>query len=201
MKNRYHNAKFLLSAANLDQLPEDTGYEIAFVGRSNAGKSSVLNVLCNQKNLARTSKTPGRTQLINTFPIDDDHRLMDLPGYGYAKVPEKVQRDWQQLLSFYFEERQSLRGLILIMDIRHPFTEYDHVLINFASTQELPVHILLNKSDKLSRNELFSLQKKIEKEINQLPGQLTLQSFSALKKEGLEDLIQVVDSWMAWENN
>ncbi|RJG41964.1 YihA family ribosome biogenesis GTP-binding protein, partial [Streptococcus pyogenes] len=139
--NLYSKAVFLKSAARVNQLPEDSGYEVAFAGRSNAGKSSALNCLTHNKNLARTSKTPGRTQLINLFSLDEQRRLVDLPGYGYAKVAMEVKLEWQKNLAHYLEARQCLRGLILLMDVRHPLKDLDQILVNWALHRELPVHI------------------------------------------------------------
>lgn len=189
----YHQAKFMLSAAKLSQLPNDSGYEVAFVGRSNAGKSSVLNVLTQQKNLARTSKTPGRTQLINVFELDAERRLIDLPGYGYAKVPEKIKRDWQQLLDNYLQTRQSLRGIILIMDIRHPLKPFDQLMLQWAYASEIPTHILLNKADKLKngpgKNTLYA----VKKQCAEYQDLVSLQLFSALNKTGQESCYQFLN--------
>lgn len=189
----YQHATFALSAAKLTQLPLDDGCEVAFAGRSNAGKSSVLNVLTRQKSLARTSKTPGRTQLINVFTLDDERRLIDLPGYGYAKVPEKIKTAWQALLDRYLQERHSLRGIILVMDIRHPLKPFDQMMLDWSHTCGLPIHILLNKADKLKKgpanNSLLTVQKYLE------PYQpnVTVQLFSALKKQGLSECYQFLD--------
>ena len=147
----FKRAKFLLSAPTLRQCPEDSGCEVAFAGRSNAGKSSAINTLTDNKNMARTSKTPGRTQLINYFEVGQDKRLVDLPGYGYAKVPKAVKAKWDHHLAEYLQLRQSLVGLILLMDIRHPLQDYDQQMLNWAAQAGLPVHILLTKADKLKR--------------------------------------------------
>ena len=164
MSNRYHQAKFIQSAANMDGLPPELGFEVAFAGRSNAGKSSVLNRLCQQKSLARTSKTPGRTQLINFFALPDGRYLVDLPGYGYAKVPENVRKQWQRFIDAYLEQRWTLKGVVLLMDIRHPLKNYDQMMLDWAEQKNLAVHVLLNKSDKLKRgatqNTLLSVRKK-----------------------------------------
>ncbi|MES9938030.1 MAG: ribosome biogenesis GTP-binding protein YihA/YsxC, partial [Sedimenticola sp.] len=142
----YHQARFLTSAAKLNQSPADEGIEVAFAGRSNAGKSSAINTLCQQRNLARTSKTPGRTQLLNFFTLDEQRRLVDLPGYGYAKVAEKVKLQWQKELAAYLEQRQSLRGIILLVDVRHPLKEFDQQMLDWSAQIDLPVHILLTKA-------------------------------------------------------
>lgn len=184
LENPYSKAVFLQSAARVSQLPEDSGYEVAFAGRSNAGKSSALNCLTGIKNLARTSKTPGRTQLINLFGIDETRRLVDLPGYGYAKVALQVKMDWQKNLAHYLEVRQSLKGLILLMDIRHPLKDLDVMMIDWALNRELPVHILLTKSDKLSRSEVKNTVSKVRKHYELAVHLITVQSFSSLKKKG-----------------
>ena len=197
LTNPYSQATFLKSAANAKQLPEDIGYEVAFAGRSNAGKSSALNCLTGIRQLARTSKTPGRTQLINVFTLNDpSKRLIDLPGYGYAKVALQVKRDWQINLANYLEVRQSLKGLILLMDIRHPLKELDQSMVNWALSRELPVHILLTKSDKLSRGQAKSTLLQIRKYYELMEGLLSVQCFSSLKKDGVEELIIVMNKWL-----
>src|SRR5574344_3133786 len=142
-------ARFLISAAKVDQCPEDSGLEIAFAGRSNAGKSSALNTLTHA-NLARTSKTPGRTQLLNFFSLDEQRRLVDLPGYGYAKVPIPLKQHWQKHLEAYLTQRDSLTGIVLMMDIRHPFSPFDRMMLDWAKSSGMPVHVLLTKADKLA---------------------------------------------------
>ncbi|KTD04725.1 ribosome biogenesis GTP-binding protein YihA/YsxC [Fluoribacter gormanii] len=196
LENPYSKAVFLQSAARVSQLPEDSGYEVAFAGRSNAGKSSALNCLTGIKNLARTSKTPGRTQLINLFGIDETRRLVDLPGYGYAKVALQVKMDWQKNLAHYLEVRQSLKGLILLMDIRHPLKDLDVMMIDWALNRELPVHILLTKSDKLSRSEVKNTVSKVRKHYELAVHLITVQSFSSLKKEGVGELIALLNQWL-----
>ncbi|MFA5959025.1 MAG: ribosome biogenesis GTP-binding protein YihA/YsxC [Tatlockia sp.] len=199
LKNPYTQAVFLKSAARVDQLPEDTGFEVAFAGRSNAGKSSALNCLTGIKQLARTSKTPGRTQLINLFTLDDSRRLVDLPGYGYAKVAQQVKQEWQKNLAHYLEVRHCLRGLILLMDCRHPLKELDQMMVDWCLQRELPVHILLTKSDKLSRGEVKNAVIKVRKFYSLLEGLITVQHFSSLKKEGVDDLILKLNEWYAFE--
>lgn len=194
-ENPYSKAVFLKSAARVNQLPDDSGYEVAFAGRSNAGKSSALNCLTGIKNLARTSKTPGRTQLINLFTIDSDRRLVDLPGYGYAQVAMKIKQDWQQNLAHYLEVRQSLKGLILLMDIRHPLKELDQMMIDWAIQRQLPVHILLTKSDKLGRGEVKNSLIKVRNQYKLFDQFVSVQSFSSLKKEGVDDLILLLNQW------
>lgn len=195
-ENPYSKAVFLKSAARVSQLPDDSGYEVAFAGRSNAGKSSALNCLTGIKNLARTSKTPGRTQLINLFQLDEAHRLVDLPGYGYAKVALRVKIDWQENLAHYLEVRKSLKGLILLMDIRHPLKDLDVMMVDWALDRGLPVHILLTKSDKLSRSEIKNTVSKVRKYYELAQHLITVQSFSSLKKDGIGELIALLNQWM-----
>ena len=197
--NPYSQATFLKSAAKVEQLPADTGFEVAFAGRSNAGKSSALNCLTGIRQLARISKTPGRTQLINLFTVGDEtRRLVDLPGYGYAKVPMQVKLDWQKNLAHYLDVRKSLRGLVLLMDIRHPLKELDQMMVNWALDRELPVHILLTKADKLSRGQAQSTVLLVRKHYELMPDLLTVQSFSSLKRQGVDELIDVMNGWFEW---
>jgi GTP-binding protein len=191
----YSKATFLLSAARLEQLPVDDGIEVAFVGRSNAGKSSVLNQLTHNKKLARVSKTPGRTQHINVFTIDDKRRLIDLPGYGFAQVPLEVKLEWQKVLESYLRTRECLKGLILVMDVRHPLTDFDCNLLAWASTCDLAVHILLNKSDKLKYGALKNTVYEVKDFVSNLPNQITCQTFSALKGDGVDEFRELLDSW------
>lgn len=191
----YQQARFLTSAAKLSQLPADRGFEVAFAGRSNAGKSTALNVLTQQRQLARTSKTPGRTQLINLFELDDDRRLVDLPGYGYAKVPEEMKRQWQETLARYLETRDCLRGLILLMDCRHPLQELDCVMLNWAIESELPTHILLTKADKLKRGAAMSSLQKVRAHLKQHQDSVSVQLFSGLKRTGVDELANVLNTW------
>jgi len=197
LNNPYSQAKFLKSAPRADQLPEDSGFEVAFAGRSNAGKSSALNCLTGIRQLARTSKTPGRTQLINVFTLaDETRRLIDLPGYGYAKVALQVKRDWQTNLAHYLDVRQSLKGLILLMDIRHPLKELDQSMIDWALTRQLPVHILLTKADKLSRGPAQNTVLQVRRHYALMEHLVTVQAFSSLKKQGVDELIHVLNRWM-----
>lgn len=197
--NPYSQATFLKSAAKVQQLPEDTGFEVAFAGRSNAGKSSALNCLTGIRQLARISKTPGRTQLINLFTLaDPNRRLVDLPGYGYAKVPMQTKLEWQKNLAHYLEVRKSLQGLILLMDIRHPLKELDQMMINWAFKRELPIHILLTKADKISRGEAQSTVLFVRKQYELMQDFLTVQSFSSLKKQGIEALILILNQWFKY---
>src|SRR3990167_2041905 len=193
--NPYKHVTFLKSVAKIAQLPPEIGMEVAFVGRSNSGKSSALNTLTENKRLARTSKQPGRTQLINLFTLDVKRRLVDLPGYGYAKVARSIQRDWQQLLTDYLHYRQSLTGLILIMDCRHPLTSLDEVLLNAAKARNLMVHILLTKADKLSKSQQIATTLKVQKALSDYKQNISVQLFSALKKIGVEDLVAKLNTW------
>ncbi|MEW8507294.1 MAG: ribosome biogenesis GTP-binding protein YihA/YsxC [Candidatus Thiodiazotropha sp.] len=198
MNPYYHRARFLKSAARLSQSPADSGIEVAFAGRSNAGKSSALNVLCGQKSLARTSKTPGRTQLLNFFALDEERRLVDLPGYGYAKVAESIKREWQKTLAYYIEYRQCLRGMVLLMDIRHPMTAFDRQMLDWNSHHGLPTHILLTKADKLKTGAAKNTQLRVKKALSE-HRDVTLQRFSALKKSGIGECHQVLDIWFELE--
>lgn len=198
--SHYQNAKFMLSVANLSQLPPDEGIEVAIVGRSNSGKSSVLNQLTQNKQLARVSKTPGRTQHINLFELDAQRRIADLPGYGYAKVPAKMKQHWQMMLDAYLRERECLKGLILIMDIRHPLKEFDLHFLNWCAECDLPVHILLNKSDKLGYSAMKSTLLQVTKKLEAYPGIFTIQTFSALKNLGVDGLRGVLNEWFRDSN-
>lgn len=191
----YRQAHFLKSAEKLSQCPDDVGYEVAFAGRSNAGKSSAINTLTDNKKLARTSKTPGRTQLINFFQIDEDRRLVDLPGYGYAKVSESMKLNWQKHLSEYLQKRECLRGIVLLMDSRHPLQEYDLSVIAWASEGELPVHLVLTKSDKLKPNAARNQLRLVKTRIKEMNLDATVQMFSSLKKSGIDELIAQLNIW------
>ena len=193
----FAKAQFLLSAPTLSQCPDDTGCEVAFAGRSNAGKSSAINVLTRQGKLARTSKTPGRTQLINFFSLTEHCRLVDLPGYGYAKVPKAVKQRWDEHLAEYLQRRQSLRGLILLMDVRHPLQDFDRQMVLWADQSDMPVHILLTKADKLKRGPALNTMQRIRLELEAGQGQasVTVQLFSALKRTGIDELEAVLTRW------
>ncbi|MET0086331.1 MAG: ribosome biogenesis GTP-binding protein YihA/YsxC [Sedimenticola sp.] len=195
----YHQARFLTSAAKLNQSPADEGIEVAFAGRSNAGKSSAINTLCQQRNLARTSKTPGRTQLLNFFALDEQRRLVDLPGYGYAKVAEKVKLQWQKELAAYLEQRQSLRGIILLVDVRHPLKEFDQQMLDWSAQIDLPVHILLTKADKLKHGAASKALLQIRKAVAPFGEQVSVQLFSSLKRQGVDQAHSVLDQWFGLE--
>ena len=183
-----NQARFSMSCNAVAQMPADLGIEIAFVGRSNAGKSSTLNLLTQQKKLAFTSKTPGRTQQINVFKLDEEHRLIDLPGYGYAEVPKAIKRDWQKLLNHYLQERQSLKGLVLIADCRHDLKTSDQDVISWAIECKLPLLLLLNKADKLSHNQQQQCLQQVKPYLVQYPTSLlTYQLFSTKSKQGLDN--------------
>jgi len=194
-KPNYKKAQFLLSVANLRQLPPDTGIEVAFVGRSNAGKSSVLNQITQNKSLARVSKTPGRTQHINLFELDKKRRIADLPGYGYAKVPPDMKKHWQALLDDYLRTRECIQGLILVMDIRHPLKEFDQHMLTWSADANIPTHILLNKADKLSPNQQRQTLFQVTKVLPQFGPYITVQLFSALRGVGIDELRSQLDKW------
>jgi len=197
MKNHYRNARFLLSAPSLEHAPEDCGLEVAFAGRSNAGKSSAINTLTNNRSLARTSKTPGRTQALNFFALDDEqHRLVDLPGYGYARVSEKVKKKWQQYMTEYLLKRQSLCGLILVMDIRHPLTDFDLSMIELCRQTNRALHILLTKTDKLKKGPANSTLHSVAKTLGEMDIEVSLQLFSSHTKTGIEDVHGVLNEWL-----
>lgn len=197
IKTLLHGASFHISAAKASQCPTDHGLEVAFAGRSNAGKSSAINVLTQQKHLARTSKTPGRTQLLNFFGLDDERSLVDLPGYGYAKVALKVKEKWQIELEIYLGERQALKGIILLMDVRHPMTEYDVMMLEWSKHFQLPIHILLTKADKLKRGAAQNSLLQVSKAMEEFKPLATIQLFSALKKQGVDEARAVIGDWLS----
>ena len=180
----FNKTKFMKSASNISESPEDIGAEVAFVGRSNSGKSSAINVITNQKNLARISKTPGRTQLINFFEIEEKKRLVDLPGYGYAKTSKKQQKEWGFMISEYVKYRHTLRGIILIIDIRRGIMELDHAFLDFYLPLNKPLHILLTKSDKLKKQ---ACRKSFDSVRSIVDSVASVQLFSSLKKSGTEE--------------
>lgn len=195
MKNNiYRRADFLLSADSPSQFPADAGREVAFAGRSNSGKSSVINVITGKRSLARVSKTPGRTQLINFFTVTDDIRLVDLPGYGYAGVPDAMRRHWARLINAYFDGRKSLKGLILVTDIRRQLTAYDEQMLAWSMDKGLPVLVLLNKADKLSRSAARQALAAVAARID--PRANRVQLFSTLKKSGVDEACKQLDDWL-----
>ena len=194
--NLFQNAKFFTTVNHLKDLP-DTPAEIAFVGRSNAGKSSAINTLTNHVRLAYVSKTPGRTQHINFFELENGNFMVDLPGYGYAQVPEAIRAHWVKLLGDYLQQRRQLIGLILIMDSRHPLKALDIQMLDFFHITGRPVHILLSKADKLSKNDQIKTLAAVKKSLKPYTERqkISVQLFSSLKKQGMEEVNQVVGSW------
>ena len=197
-KISFNQAEFMMSAPDLRRCPDDSGLEIAFAGRSNAGKSSALNRLTEQPKLARTSKTPGRTQLINFFSVGEEKRLVDLPGYGFAKVPLEVKKTWERNLTEYLHQRQSLIGCLLLMDIRHPLQEFDQNFIGWSVNRSLPLHILLTKADKLKSGAAKSAQLRVKKTIADQfeTNQVSVQTFSSLKGDGVPELKSLLTRWL-----
>lgn len=191
----YQVTHFVTSAPDIRHLPADEGIEVAFAGRSNAGKSSALNTLTNQKSLARTSKTPGRTQLINLFELQPGLRLVDLPGYGYAEVPEELKRKWQKALGEYLQKRNCLKGLVVLMDIRHPLKDLDQQMIQWAVAVDLPVLVLLTKADKLASGARKAQLNMVREAVLAFMGDIQVEAFSSLKKIGVDKLSQKLDTW------
>jgi GTP-binding protein len=196
IKNQYQCTSFQLGTPDSRQVPPDIGMEVAFAGRSNSGKSSALNVIANQRALARTGKTPGRTQHLNFFRVDDHRRLVDLPGYGYARVPKEVKARWQRAIEKYLETRQSLRGVILLMDIRHPLKDFDQQVLAWCHSADLSIHILLTKADKLKRGPAKAALLKVRREIADLHPTATVQLFSALTPAGVDGARVILDHWL-----
>jgi GTP-binding protein len=192
----YQATQFIISAARLRDCPADSLREVAFAGRSNAGKSSAINTLTRQGQLARTSKTPGRTQLINFFQVEEGRYLVDLPGYGYAQVPLQVKNDWQKHLEEYLNKREQLTGLVLVTDIRHVFKDFDLMMIDWARQNQLPLHVLLTKADKLKRGGIQDAIKTARTVLEGL-ADASVQEFSSLKRHGVDVLSQRLDSWLA----
>ena len=186
-RNPFRQTHFVLSAPELHQLPRDAGAEIAFAGRSNAGKSSALNAICDQTGLARTSKTPGRTQQFVVFAVGDEHRLVDLPGYGYAKVPEAMRAHWRTVVDAYLRERQSLRAVVLIVDCRHPLKDFDRQMLAFCAGIGLACHVLLTKADKLSRNQAAAALAALRRDCQANGWPAGAQLFSATAETGLDE--------------
>ena len=198
--NPFARAQYLLAAHNFRQLPPDGGFEVAFAGRSNAGKSSALNALCQQNALARVSKTPGRTQQLVFFglPPHENKYLVDLPGYGYAKVPQELQAHWQAFLDGYFGSRDALRGLVVVMDVRHPLKEYDRQMLSYAMRRGLPAHVILTKADKLGRGAAGNTLQAVRMELQRsFADSVTVQLFSGESKQGVDELRAVVARWLA----
>lgn len=193
----YHNTFFEKSAAKLSQCPKDSAGEVAFAGRSNAGKSSALNKLTQQKKLARTSKTPGRTQLLNYFKVGDSpYYLVDLPGYGFAKVALDVKEQWQKELMAYLQKRESLKGLVILMDIRHPLKDYDLAMLGWALEVQMPVHVLLTKADKLKRGAAQNTLLKVKRELKEPFPHASVQVFSSQTGVGVPELASCLNKWL-----
>lgn len=191
----YRKTHFITSAPDIRHLPDDTGIEVAFAGRSNAGKSSAINRLCDQKSLVKTSKTPGRTQLINLFKVDEGCHIVDLPGYGFAQVPLELKKKWQQSLSEYLQKREQLKGLVVVMDIRHPLRELDQQLIFWAVDCQLPVLILLTKCDKLKKGVQKSELNKVREAALAFGGDVDIELYSSLKNIGVDQLSAKLTHW------
>ncbi len=194
-------ATFTISAPDIRRLPNDSGIEVAFAGRSNAGKSSALNTLTNQRGLARISKTPGRTQLINVFEVAQNRRLVDLPGYGFAKVPLEMKKKWQKALGEYLEKREALKGLVVLMDIRHPLKDLDLDLIHWAVDSDLPVLVLLTKCDKLSQGKRSAQVLAVKKALSSLEADIKVHAFSSLKRTGAEQADTIICDWLAQDTD
>jgi GTP-binding protein len=196
----FHQARYSTSATTVAQLPADTGYEVAIVGRSNVGKSSAINAICAQRGLAYASKTPGRTQMINFFQLDEERRLVDLPGYGYARVPQAIQQTWRALLEGYLQRRSCLRGIVLLMDSRHPLKAQDEQLIRWGL--QLPLHIVLTKADKLSRGASLAALHNTQRACAAWTSgnEVSWQLFSVLKRQGIDELQDVLAQWLAYKD-
>ncbi len=192
----YRQARFLTSVASLRGLPPDRGREVAFAGRSNAGKSSAINALTGRRRLALTSRTPGRTRLVNLFEIDEERRLVDLPGYGYARVPRSMSREWGVLVGRYLESRESLAGVVVLMDIRHPLTGLDEMLLDWCHAADLPVLAVLTKADKLARGRRATVLSEVRGRLARFGGRACAMVFSATKRIGREELVERLDGWL-----
>ena len=197
VKIHYQNTHFITSAPDIRHLPEDEGIEVAFAGRSNAGKSSALNRLTNQKSLAKTSKTPGRTQLINLFKVDENCHIVDLPGYGFAQVPLELKKKWQKSLGEYLQRRDCLKGLVVLMDIRHPMKDLDQQLIYWAVESGIPVQVLLTKADKLKSGARKAQLLSVRESALGFGGYVSVDVFSSLKGIGVDQLRRKLDEWFA----
>jgi GTP-binding protein len=196
MKNHYQQARFLLGTPDMRSAPPDNGAEVAFAGRSNAGKSSALNVITSQRSLARISKAPGRTREINFFAVRDNLRLVDLPGYGYAKVSKSMQKQWQAHIARYLETRHSLVGVFLLMDIRHPLKDFDQLVLRWCSAADLKAHVLLTKADKLKRGAASAALLQVRRQLQELHPDASLQLFSALTRDGTDAARAKLDDWL-----
>ena len=197
----YRVLEFITGAVSARGFPPDAGVEVAFAGRSNAGKSTCINAMARRKALARTSKTPGRTREINFFQLDESRRIVDLPGYGFAQAPQRVRQQWQRLVGDYLQKRESLAGVVILMDIRHPLKPLDTQLLDWCVQARLPVQLLLSKADKLSRGPAMQCQANVQAQLAKLSGDIQVQLFSALKKHGLEALWQRLDGWFSLDDS
>lgn len=191
----FRKTKFVTSAPDISKLPEDLGAEIAIIGRSNSGKSSSINAICDQKNLAKTSRTPGRTRLINLFSVADKRYLVDLPGYGYAQVPENMKRQWQKSMTDYLQQRKCLCGLVVTMDIRTPLRDHDRMIIDWSIASNLPALILLTKADKFGVNKRKEMVGEVRTALSEFGGNFKIIAFSALKKIGIDETREVLRNW------
>jgi GTP-binding protein len=192
----YQGAAFLTAAARLSQAPPDAGREVAFAGRSNAGKSSAINTLCHQRHLARTSKTPGRTQQLVFFDLGDERRLVDLPGYGFAKVSEAVKLQWQGLMADYLQHRRSLAGLVVVMDVRRPLTDFDREMIAWSRDARLPLLLLLTKSDKLKRGAARTQLDRVRNAVADARDRISVELFSSQDRRGVDAVHALLDRWL-----
>jgi len=195
----YQRARFIGAASSLDQVPADIGWEVAFAGRSNAGKSSAINTICHQRQLARTSKTPGRTRQLVFFGLDEKRRLVDLPGYGYAKVSEAVKHQWQRLMASYLERRDSLSGIVLVMDIRHSLTAFDLQMLEWGRRADLEMLLLLTKSDKLKRGAARLELDRVRKAVSPEGRRVRVELFSAQERWGIKEVQRLLDRWLGVE--
>ena len=193
----YTQITYQKSIARIEDLKGDFGGEVAFIGRSNAGKSSAMNAITNNKHLAKVSKTPGRTQQINFFKVDEHHRLVDLPGYGFARVSLELKQEWDRLIEGYLQERECLKGLFLIMDIRHPLKETDQMILRWGDSADLPIHILLTKADKLSESGAKTILLEVKESLDHQGFQATIQLFSATKSTGVDRAKKVLEEWLS----
>lgn len=200
MNTIYRQCEYTTSAQKLSQLPDDTGIEVAFAGRSNAGKSSALNAITDHTGLAKVSKTPGRTQMINFFQIEEGKSFVDLPGYGYAKVPIAVKKHWVKTLESYLANRECLNGLVLVMDIRHPMRDQDIQMVDWCHEANVNLHILLTKADKMKKGPAMAQLHQVQAQLEEKGVNASLQLFSSLKKIGVDDVHGVLDEWFGFED-
>jgi GTP-binding protein len=198
LKQRFKRAHFIGSSPTLNNVPPDVGYEVAFAGRSNAGKSSAINALTDQHELARVSKTPGRTQHLVFFDMSQERRLVDLPGYGYAKVPDAIRMAWRQVIDQYLRERVSLQGLVLLMDIRHPMTDFDQQMLAWTHARALPTLVLLTKSDKLNRGPALDVFRKVKRVLADAFPNAEIELFSSETKAGVGNARWKIAQWCRW---